>query len=208
MNYSYVFCFYFSLFFCLTACKENNSSKQKVNDNYLVDEIIKTSLGEYQVYHNGHQGYSIQIPKGWIYKVKKNTVLVIQSPKLDATDYAESLDVVIVDAGFKQKEDGSITKNNMDLEAFYQNHIQNLARSDFDLSVIDEGEKQINNRSLKWVSLEPNDDRKDLKIVKHFIANEHQVYIVTANLLDNTFSTLGPIFNEIAESFKILPDNS
>ncbi len=196
------------ILYCFGACTSPNASKQKANDNYLIEDIITSPLGEYQVYHNGHQGYSIQIPKDWIYKVKKNTVLVIQSPKKNATDYVESLDVVIVDAGFQQKKDGSVIKNNMDLNTFYQNHINNLAGSEFDLSVIDSGEKQINGKSAKWASLKPNDVRKDLKIIKHFVASDHQIFIISTDLKNATFPTLGPIFNEVVESFKILPDNS
>lgn len=206
MSYSYRVCIFFFIL-SIAACKEN-SSKQKVNDNYLSEDIITTPLDEYQVYHNRHQGYSIHIPKGWIYKVKKNTVLVIQSPKQNATDYVESLDVVIVDAGFKQDKDGKVIQNKMDLDAFYTNHLKNLAQSDFDLAVLDEGEKQIQGITSKWASLKPNDTRKDLKIVKHFLANEHQVFILTADLKDDTFPTLGPILNEVAESFQILSDNS
>jgi len=208
MRYIYIIFILFGILFSFTNCKETTPSKQKSTDNYLSEDIITTPLGEYQVYHNGHQGYSIQVPKGWIYKVKKNTVLVIQSTKQSSTDYVESLDVVIVDAGFQQKKDGSTKRNSMDLNAFYQKHVNNLSKSDFDLSVMAEGEKLINGKMAKWTSLKPNDTRKDLKIIKHFIANEHQVFILTANIKDETFSTLGPIFNEVAESFRILPDNS
>lgn len=208
MSYSYKGYIFFFIFLSFVACKEN-ASKQKVNENYLSEEIITTPLGKYQVYHNRHQGYSIQIPKGWVYKVKKNTVLVIQSPKQSTTDYVESLDVVIVDAGFKQDKDGKVIQNKMDLDDFYTNHLKNLAQSDFDLAVLDEGEKQIHGINSKWTSLKPNDSRKDLKIVKHFLANDHQVFILTADLKDDTFPTLGPILNEVAESFRILPpDNS
>lgn len=196
-----------AILFCIGACTETNSTKQKAKDNYLIEDIVTTPLGEYQVYHNGHQGYSIQIPKDWIYKVKKNTVLVIQSPKQHTTDYVESLDVVIVDAGFQQKKDGTVVKNNIDLDAFYQNHINNLAGSDFDLSVIHSGVKNIKGQTAKWASLKPNDTRKDLKIIKHFVASDHQVFIITTDLKDNTFSNLGPIFNEVVESFQILPNN-
>jgi len=206
MNHLKIYLLLLNFLLVGVACNQADSPKKNPKDNYLIEDIISTSLGEYQVYHNGHQGYSIQIPKDWIYKVKKNTVLVIQSPKKSTDDYIESLDVVIVDAGFQQKKDGAV-KNNIDLKDFYSKHIANLAATDFDLSAIAEGEKEIDGKIVKWASLKPNDDRKDLRIVKHFIANKHQVFILTADLKEETFPSLGPIFNEVAESIRLLPDN-
>jgi len=196
-----------TLLFGMIACKPNDTSV-KPKDNYLMEEIVKTDLGEYQVYHNGHQGYSIQIPKDWIFKVKKNTVLVIQSPRESPTDYLESLDVVIVDGGFKQKKNGVTERNLFDFDGFYRNHIVDLAKSEFNLSLVDEGEKKIGEQLIKWASFKPNDSKKDLRIVKHFIADAHQVFILTADLKNETFPVLGPIFHEIAESFRLLSDNS
>jgi len=206
MNYSYLLLSFFLLIGL--ACNAPDKSKKNAKDNYLIEDIISTPLGEYQVYHNGHQGYSIQIPKDWIYKVKKNTVLVIQSPKQSANDYIESLDVVIVDAGFQQKKDGTVLKNQMNLDDFYNKHISNLAATDFNLLAIDEGEKIIDGQKIKWASLKPKDNRKDLRIIKHFIANENQIFILTADLKEDTFPRLGPIFNEIAESIRLLAKNS
>lgn len=207
MSYSYLYFLLSSFLLISVACNQSDSPKKNANDNYLIEDIVSTPLGEYQVYHNGHQGYSIRIPKGWIYKVKKNTVLVIQSPKQSADDYIESLDVVIVDAGFQQKKDGTVLKNKMDLNSFYNKHISNLGADDFNLIALDEGEKTINGQKIKWASLKPSDNRKDLRIIKHFIANENQVFILTADLKEDTFPRLGPIFNEIAESIRLLPQN-
>jgi len=191
----------------LVACNKVDDGK-KSKDNFLSDEIIKTDVGEYQVFHNGHVGYSIQIPKGWNYKNKKNTALVIQSPKENETDYIESLDVVAVDGSFKQGEKGNAIKNKIDFDGFFKSHISNLNTSEFKLSVAEEGEKLINNKMAKWVYLKPQNPEKDLIILKYFIEADNRVYIVSTNLREVTFPILGPVFNEITESFKILADNS
>ncbi len=182
------------LFSFLFACSEKKSG----------DEIIKTDIETYKVFHHKDKNYSINIPVDWYFQKKKSATIIAYSSKEGNDDaFRESIDVVVINSGFNQRNNGTVEYSSFDLDQFYDQHIKMLAETDFNIVVEDSGEKAINGKKAKWAILKDKANKKDLRLHRYFIVDEEKAFIITCSMQNDKFHKFGPIFNEIVNSFRI-----
>jgi len=112
--------------------------------------------------------------------------------------------VVVLDSGFKYQDGKYKNNTSLDLDVFFSEHMESLENTDYNTAVQHKGEKVINGKRSKWAILKDKDEKNNLRVMKYFVSDEKKIYIISCSMMEQQFPEVGPVFNEIVESFKVI----
>ena len=192
------FLFAFVAFATLFSCTK--SKRQYVEAG---EKMVETKLNKYKVFEHNKFNYSFYVPVNWQFQKRKdNTVIIHNLLENEDDKYMETLDVVVLEAGFKNPKEGKV-KNKYPLEDLYKDQIKVLTGNEYNLKIEQEGEKILNGQKSKWASFYDNKNNRDLRAIKYFLSKDDLAFIITATTQNEEFHKFGPIINEIIESFTL-----
>lgn len=147
---------------------------------------------------NKEKMYSIDYPADWQKREVPSIDFVLFAPPkgTDAQIHA-SMNVIA------EKVNPPVTLNQ-----FYTESVNNITTELKDVKMEGSGEATLNGTGSKWVLYSHKMQDISFKVLQYFIVVGERVYLLTFSALENDFATYRPDFDQIANSFHIIKDNS
>lgn len=149
-------------------------------------------------YTNKDKQYSLDYPSQWQRKeVPAIDFVLFAPPKGTDTQVHASMNVIA------EKVDAPVT-----LAQFYNESVGNISTELKEVKIESNGESNLNGTPSKWINYSHSMQGISFRVLQYFIVNGDRVYLLTFSALSDDFATYKPEFDKIANSFKILKDES